>query len=144
MADTLYEDLTTHMTVSRVILLKIRNASEKSVEKIRTHILRSVTFFFRKSCCLLDNSENTVQSDRPQMTIRRMRFACWISKVTHTEVYSIYCYSTAKMVTQTRLVVTSNVHSLSYHTILSLYTFLNQINLNENDVAYCSQTQQIF
>jgi hypothetical protein len=31
--------------------------------------------------------KNTVQPDRPQMTIRRMRFACWISKAiaTHSE-----------------------------------------------------------
>jgi hypothetical protein len=28
--------------------------------------------------------KNIVQLDRPQMTIWRMRIACWITKVTHT------------------------------------------------------------
>jgi hypothetical protein len=28
--------------------------------------------------------ENVVQPDRPQMAIRRMRFACWIIKATNT------------------------------------------------------------
>jgi hypothetical protein len=27
---------------------------------------------------------NTVAQDRPEMTIRRMRIACWIPKATHT------------------------------------------------------------
>jgi len=28
-----------------------------TVEKIKTHVLRSMTFFFEKSCCLRDNVE---------------------------------------------------------------------------------------
>jgi hypothetical protein len=28
--------------------------------------------------------KNTVKQGRPQMTIRRMRIACWITKATHT------------------------------------------------------------
>ena len=28
--------------------------------------------------------KNTVEPDRPQMTIRRMRFACWIPRATNT------------------------------------------------------------
>ena len=29
--------------------------------------------------------KNRVESNRPQMTIRRMRFACWITKATDTQ-----------------------------------------------------------
>jgi len=29
--------------------------------------------------------ENIAQADRPQMTIRRMRIACWILKATNTQ-----------------------------------------------------------
>jgi hypothetical protein len=47
----------------------------KVVEKIKTHILCSVTFFFRKPCRLWDNMENVVEPERPQMTIWSMRFA---------------------------------------------------------------------
>ena len=38
----------TFMTISRSILLRMRNFSDKDVEKIKTHILYSVTFFFSK------------------------------------------------------------------------------------------------
>jgi len=56
----------------------------KVVEKIKTHILCSVTFF-RKPCHLRDNAEkNTVERGRSQMKIWRMRIACWIPKATNT------------------------------------------------------------
>jgi hypothetical protein len=41
--------------------------------------------FFRKSCRLWDNLENTVEPDRPQMAIWHMRIACWIPKATNTD-----------------------------------------------------------
>ena len=55
------------------------------IEKIKTHILWSVTFFPpRKSCRLWDNVEKYGRAGRPQMTIWRMRIACWITKATDT------------------------------------------------------------
>ena len=58
----------------------------KVIEKIKTHILCSVTFF-RKSCRYEIMWKNIVERDRPQMTVWRMRIACWIPKAadTHTE-----------------------------------------------------------
>jgi hypothetical protein len=56
----------------------------KVLEEIKTHILCSIKFC-RKSCRLWDNTENTVEPDRPLMTIRHMRFACWITKATDTQ-----------------------------------------------------------
>ena len=55
----------------------------KVVEKIKTHILCSVTFS-PKSYRLWDNVEkkNIVEQGRPQMTIWCMRIACWIPKAT--------------------------------------------------------------
>ena len=41
---TLREDLFTSVTISHGVLLRIRNVPEKSSEKIKTHILCSVTF----------------------------------------------------------------------------------------------------
>ena len=52
---TLHEDQQTFM-MSRSILLRMRNISDKIVEKIKTHILWSITFY-RKWCCLWDNVE---------------------------------------------------------------------------------------
>ena len=61
----------------------MKNISEKVVEKIKTHVLSSVTIF-GKSCRLSDNFENYCRIDRPQMTIRRMRFVSRITKATDT------------------------------------------------------------
>jgi hypothetical protein len=58
---------------------------QTNVEKIKTHILSSITLF-RKSCCLRDNVENAVkarQATADNIT-GRMRFACWITKATDT------------------------------------------------------------
>ena len=54
--------------------------------------------------------KNTVEQGRPQITIRRMRGACWISKFTRTHAHTHticnnYFFSTAKMVTRTRVSV---------------------------------------
>jgi len=42
---TLHEDLHTFMIISRWIILRIRDVQTKVSEKIKTHILCSVTFF---------------------------------------------------------------------------------------------------
>jgi len=53
--------------------------------------------------------KNIVELDWPQVTIWRMRTACWITKATYTlMVCNTYCFSTA-----TRLDVTLHVHCLS-------------------------------
>jgi len=55
------------------------------VEKIKTHILCSVTFFFLENRAVYQIMwENAVERDGPQMTIWRMRIACWITKATNT------------------------------------------------------------
>jgi hypothetical protein len=54
----------------------------KYVQKIKTHIFCSTTFFFQKSCHLWDNVEKH-REVRPQMTIWHMHIACWIPKVTN-------------------------------------------------------------
>ena len=54
------------------------------VEKIKTDILCPITFF-RKSAVYDIMWKNMVQPHRPHdKTTRRMRFACWITKATHT------------------------------------------------------------
>jgi hypothetical protein len=54
----------------------------KVAEKIKTHILSSITFvdyraFYAIAC------KKIVKPSRPQMTLRRIRIACWIPKTTY-------------------------------------------------------------
>jgi len=83
----------------------------KIIEKIKTHILYSITFLNRKSCRWCDNVENIVEAGGPQMTISRTRFECWITKATythtHTHAHTIcntYCSCTATVVALTGLI----------------------------------------
>ena len=53
------------------------------VEKIKTHILRSV-IFFRKLCLLWDNVEKYCAAGQATDEIWCMRITCWIPKATST------------------------------------------------------------
>jgi Rps23 Pro-64 3,4-dihydroxylase Tpa1-like proline 4-hydroxylase len=55
----------------------------KVVEKIKTHIWNSVTFFLNRA--VYERMWlNTVEPDRPQMAIYRVCIAGWILKATNT------------------------------------------------------------
>jgi hypothetical protein len=49
----------------------------KVVEKIKTHILGSVTLFFENRAVYEKKWKNIVEWGRPQVTIWRMLIACW-------------------------------------------------------------------
>jgi hypothetical protein len=53
------------------------------VEKIKTRFL-FINFFFENRNVFYLRRNNFIELDRPQMTIRRMLIACWISKATKT------------------------------------------------------------
>ena len=59
----------------------------KAVDKTKTDILRSITFF-RKLCRLLDNVKYTVMRGRSQKAIWRMRVTYWIPRTTHTHTHT--------------------------------------------------------
>ena len=52
----------------------------KFVEKIKTHVLCSLTFFFENRVVYGIMWKNVVQPNKTQMTVRRMRIACWTTK----------------------------------------------------------------
>jgi len=57
------------MIISRCITLILTDVSDKAVKEIKTHILGSVTSFW-KSCRLWDNEEkNQIKPHRSQMAI---------------------------------------------------------------------------
>ena len=52
--------------------------------KHKIHMFAFINFIFRKSCRLWDMWQNVIVRGRPQMTMWRMRIACWIPKATNT------------------------------------------------------------
>ena len=70
------------MIISHSFLLRMRNVLDKIVEKITPKFY--VQFFFENRAVYEITWENTVNPDRPQMTVRRMRFACWTPKAIDT------------------------------------------------------------
>jgi len=81
----------------------------KVVEKIETHILCSINFSPTESRAIWEIMwKNIVRRDRQQMTIWRMRIACWVPKATdtHSEYVILVGCSTATVVTRTLLGVT--------------------------------------
>jgi hypothetical protein len=61
-------------------------SEKKIVEKMKARISCSRTFFFISENLTVYEImwKNIVERGRPQMTIRRMRIACWITKATNT------------------------------------------------------------
>jgi hypothetical protein len=81
---TLHEDRYTFSINRLSFLLRVRNVSDEIVEKIETHILWSVTFFFESRSVYEVMWKNVVEWGRPQMTISCVRVACWVPKSTNT------------------------------------------------------------
>ena len=87
---TLHEDRCTFLTISRLILLRMRNFSDKRCRENRnTHFVFNNTFFF-KSCLLYEMMWKTVVEPETGKTadgntIRCMRLTCWIRLQTHTQ-----------------------------------------------------------
>ena len=91
---TLHGNVCTLMAISRLFLVRMINVWTKVVEKIKTHLLCSITFFFQKSIPFFSEKlpiyeimwKNKVEPDSSQMTtvIQRMHFACWLTKATDT------------------------------------------------------------
>ena len=82
---TLREDQYTFMIVSPQFFSEWKMFQTKVVEKIKTHFIFYNLFFPEILSFLWVNVErNMVEPDRPQMTVRRVRIACWIPKATNT------------------------------------------------------------
>jgi len=108
---TWYEDQCTFMTISRTILLRMKNVSDRSCrENQNTRFSLSNLFFLSENRAVYKIMwKNAVESCMPQMKIRRMRFACRITKARIRNmfiIFNMYCFSTTTVVTGTRLNVT--------------------------------------
>ena len=86
---TLHENQYTFLIISRSILLRMRNVSDKSCrENQLTHFVFS-NFFFLENRAVYEMWKNTVQPERPQITIWPLLTAFWIPTQTHS-VYVIF------------------------------------------------------
>jgi hypothetical protein len=108
--NTLHESQYVFLIISRSLLLRMRNVSNKNCRENQTHILLTITFF-RKSYRLRDNVEKYCRTWQGtwQYSVCALRVAyLWLQhtlKIRHT-----YCFSTATMVARTRLIVMLYAH----------------------------------
>ena len=73
------------MVISCVVLLRMRKFSDGHCRKNQNTFC--INNFFPGNRVVYEITwKNTVQPGRPQMTIRHIRFACWITKVTNTHL----------------------------------------------------------
>ena len=67
--------------------------------------------------------ENTVEPGRPQMTIWRMRIACWVPKATHTHAHThTLSLSLSQYVILTVTPVQQQLHERA---LMLLYTYID-------------------
>jgi hypothetical protein len=78
MTDTLHEDLSTLVIISRSFLLGMETVSVKSCrENQNTNFVSSNNFFPPENHAVYEIIwKNTIEPGRPQMPIRRMRITC--------------------------------------------------------------------
>ena len=101
--------------VCRSVLLRMKNVSDKSCREHPNTHSKFTNVLFESRVVYEIMWKPTVEPDRPQTTIWRMRVACWMPKPTntHSENVNTYCVSTARMLTPSRLNVKLEVHCLS-------------------------------
>jgi hypothetical protein len=90
---TLHEYQYTFLFISCSVLLIMRNVSDKRFTENRiTHFMFTHVFFENLVVYEIMWEKNIVERDRPQLTMCRVRIACWITKATNTHSdYVIFC-----------------------------------------------------
>jgi hypothetical protein len=100
---TLHQHLCAFTIVSRSVLLRMRNFSDKSCRESQNMHFMFNNFFFRKSCRLWDNVEKYGTIAQTTWEYNTAHAIC-----RHTPIlYNTYCFCTATMVTRTRLDVST-------------------------------------
>ena len=108
---TLHDDKYTFMIISAHFFLEWEIFRTKIVEKIKTHILYSLTFL-RKSCLLWDNVEKLCRTGRA--TDDDKAYALFMLDTdTHSSYVTVIAFSNSTVVAPARLYVTLFVHCLS-------------------------------
>ena len=93
---TLHEEQHT----SSSVFLRMRDVSDHRRENQNTHFMFNI-FSFENRVIYEITWQNIVEPGRPEMTIRRIRIACWIPKATNT--HSEYIIFVTRIPQQQRL-----------------------------------------
>jgi hypothetical protein len=99
------------------------------VEKIKTHVLCPVTSENRVVYEIM--WKNIAEPVRPQMTIGKLRSACWITRQECRyipTIFNTYCLCTATVVTRTRMQVTLYVLCLCCHFLRLVQTYTGTVD----------------
>ena len=104
--------MNTYVHLSR-ILLRMGNVSDKVVGKVKTQVFCPRTFFSECRSVYEIMWKNIVEADRQQMTVWRMRIACWIAKARNT--HSEYVILTAFPLQQWLYQITSMLRYTKVH-----------------------------
>jgi len=81
-----HDDQYTFMIIPRSSLLIMRNLSHKICRGNQNTLY--IPWFLSDIFRLWDNVGKQVEPNRPHITMRRMRCACWMSKATHTHTHT--------------------------------------------------------
>jgi hypothetical protein len=84
MTGILHADIRTFVIISRSVILRMRNVSDKSCRENQNTFCVQLLFFFENRAVYVIMWKNIVERGRPQMAIWRMRIACWIPKAINT------------------------------------------------------------
>jgi hypothetical protein len=90
------------------------------VQKFKSHILYSINFFSKIMPFFEITWKNIVESGRPQITIWRMRVACWITKAmyTHSEYVALIAFPLQQWLQESAWISHSVLPVLLYITFL--------------------------
>ena len=126
-AGTLHEDQYIFLIISRSVLLRMKNVSNKSCRENQNTHLTPNNFFFENFTVYEIKWENITDPDRPRMTTGSIRIACWIPTATNTHLqymipylllfhYNNGCTNAPQCyITRRLLVVLSRPHRDSIH-----------------------------
>jgi hypothetical protein len=81
-----------HFRSHLAVLLIIKNISGKSIEKLETHILCSITCFENRAFYEI-MWKNFVEQGSPRRIIWRMRTACWVPTATNAHTFCVILFA---------------------------------------------------
>ena len=141
-------DICTCMVISRSVLLIMRNVWDKVCwENKSAHFLFNNFFLSSENHAFYEIVwENTVELVRPQMTIWRVRIACWITKATNTHTQYVILIGLAMQIIFTNLPECYVLHTLpvlfvfNYHISPICHNFSVNVWFYNTVTSSCSHT----
>jgi len=88
MVGVLHEDHYTFLIISRPVILRMRNVSNESCRENQNSRFIFTNCYKKNRAVYEIMWKDVLQSYRPQVTIRHMRIACWITNATHKHTHT--------------------------------------------------------